>query len=95
MRPSQMGIFLTIADVIVVLAIVIAVSGAVWKGQSQGGSLLLSACIALAMLIFGLVSLSAASGLAESASSLNHAAMLIFVAVTAIVLRAWWANKPA
>ena len=91
-----MGIFLTIADVIVLLAIVISVPRAVWKGQSQGsGSLLLSACIVLAMLIFGLVSLSAASGLAESGSSLNHGALLIFLVLTAIVLRMWWAKKPA
>ncbi len=90
-----MGILLSIADVIVVLAIVISVPSAVWKGQPGGRSLLLSACIALAMLVFGLVSLSAASGLAESGSSSNHVAMLIFLAVTAVILRAWWANKPA
>ncbi len=90
-----MGILLSIADVIVVLAIVISVLSAVWKGQPDGRSLLLSACIALAMLVFGLVSLSAASGLAESESSLNHAAMLIFLAVTAVILRTWWASKPA
>jgi hypothetical protein len=90
-----MGILLSIADVIVVLAIVISVPSAVWKGQPGGRSLLLSACIALAMLVFGLVSLSAASGLAESGSSSNQVAMLIFLAVTAVILRAWWANKPA
>jgi hypothetical protein len=90
-----MGILLSIADVIVVLAIVVSVPSAVWKGQPGGRSLLLSACITLAMLIFGLVSLSAASGLAESESSVNHVAMLIFLAATAVVLRMWWANKPA
>jgi hypothetical protein len=90
-----MGILLSIADVIVVLAIVISVPSAVWKGQPGGRSLLLSACIALAMFIFGLVSLSAANGLAESTWSGNHAAMLIFLAVAAVVLRTWWTNKPA
>ena len=90
-----MGIFLSIADVIVVLAIVISVPSAVWRGQPGERPLLLSGCMAMAMLIFGLVSVSAASGLAQSGSSSNHVAMLIFLAVTAVALRMWWANKPA
>ena len=89
-----MGIFLSIADVIVVLAIVISVPSAVWTGQPGERSLLLSGCIFLAVCVFGLVSLSAASGLAASDSSLTHVAMLIFLAVTAIALRMWWASKP-
>jgi len=90
-----MGIFLSIADVIVVLAIAISVPSAVWRGQTGERSLLLSGCIALAICIFGLVSLSAASGLAASDSSLTHVAMLIFLALTAIALRLWWADKAA
>lgn len=90
-----MGIFLSIADVLVVLAIVISVPSAVWRGQSGERSLLLSACIVLAVLVFGLVSLSAASGLAASNSSLTHVAMLIFLVLTAVALRMWWASKPA
>jgi hypothetical protein len=89
-----MGIILSIADLLVLLAIVVSASRAVWKGQSQGfGPLLLSICIVLAMLIFATVSFTAAYGLAES-SSLGRVVLLIFLVVTAIVARVAWANKP-
>jgi hypothetical protein len=91
--PRRMGIVLGVADFLVLLAIVISVSHAVWRGQSQGlGPLLLSICIILATSIFALVSFIAAYGLAES-SSLGRAALLIFLILTAIVARAAWANK--
>lgn len=62
-----MEIILGIADLFVVLAVVISVSRAVWMGQSQNSrSLLLPLCITLAMIVFGVVSFSAASGLAIS-----------------------------
>jgi hypothetical protein len=89
-----MRIILGIADFLIVLAVVIAVSGAVWRGQSeQSRSLLLSARIILAMLIFGLVSFTAAYGLAES-SSFNQVALLIVLVVVAIVARIGWAREP-
>ena len=88
-----MGIVLIIADVLVLAAVVISASHAVWKGQSQGfGSLLLAICITLAMVIFALVSFSAAFGLAEG-SSLSQGVLLAFLVVTAVVARASWANK--
>lgn len=90
-----MRITLAIADVIVVLAVVFTVSRAVWRGQSDGSrSVLLSACIVLALLIFGLVSFTAAYGLAES-SSFNQLALLIALVAIAIVARIGWANQPA
>lgn len=89
-----MAIALSIADLLVLLAIVISASRAVWKGHSRGfGPLLLSLCITLAMLIFALVSFAAAYGLAES-SSLGRAVLLVFLVVTAIVARVAWVNKP-
>jgi len=86
-----MRIGLSIADLIVVLAVVISVSRAVWN---EDRSRLLSAFIIAAMIIFGLVSFSAAYGLAES-SSFNQVALLVFLLAIAIVVRIGWAKKPA
>jgi len=54
----------------------------------------LSACIVLALLIFALVSFTAAYGLAES-SSFNQVALLIVLVVIAVVARIGWANNTA
>ena len=90
-----MGIALSIADLLVLLTIVISASRAVRNGQSRGfGPLLLSICIVLALLIFAVVSFTAASGLAESSSSLSQGVLLVFLVVTAIVVRVSWANQP-
>lgn len=90
-----MRIILGIADFALVVAVVIAVSRAVWRGQSeQSRSLLLSVCVVLAMLVFGLVSFTAAYGLAES-SSFNQIALLIVLLAIAIIARISWANEPA
>ncbi len=90
-----MRIILSIADLIVVLAVVISVSRAVWRGQSdQSRSLLLSACIVLALLIFALVSFTAAYGLAES-SSFNQFALLLALVAIAIVARIGWVSRAA
>lgn len=88
-----MTTFLMILDFLVVLAVVVSVSRAVWNGQSESSrSVLLSALIVLAMLIFGLVSMSAASGLTSSSSS-NQVALLIFLVAIAIVALMSWADQ--
>lgn len=88
-----MTTFLVILDFLVVLAVVVSVSRAVWNGQSESSrSVLLSALIVLAMLIFGLVSMSAASGLTSSSSS-NQVALLIFLVAIAIVALMSWADQ--
>jgi hypothetical protein len=88
-----MGIVLIIADLLVLLTIVISVSRAVRNGQPNGsGSMLLTVCIVVALLIFATVSFTAASGLAQS-SSLNQGVLLAFLIVTAIVARVSWAPK--
>ncbi len=88
-----MGIALSIADLLVLLVIVISVSRTVRNGQPRGfGPLLLSICIVVAVLIFALVSFTAASGLAQS-SSLNQVVLLVFLVVTAVVARVSWASK--
>ena len=88
-----MTTFLVILDFLVVLAVVVSVSRAVWNGQSESSrSVLLSALIVLAMLVFGLVSMSAASGLTSSSSS-NQVALLIFLVAIAIVALMSWADQ--
>jgi len=90
-----MTTFLGTLDVLVVLAVVVSVSRAVWNGQSASSrSLLLSGLIVLAMCVFGLVSMSAASGLTSSSSS-NQFALLIFLVAIAIVALMAWADKSA
>jgi hypothetical protein len=85
-----MGTVLSIADLIVLLMIVWAVVRAVWKGS---GSLLLSAGIAVILVLFALVSLAAQSGLAQGSSSLTQIGLFAFLVVTAILLRVSWVGK--
>jgi len=88
-----MTTFLGTLDVLVVLAVVVSVSRAVWNGQSENSrSLLLTGLIVLVMCVFGLVSMSAASGLTSSSSS-NQVALLIFLVAIAIVALMAWADK--
>lgn len=91
---ARMGIALRITDLLVLLAVVAGALRAVRNGQSRStGSSILSICMVLALLIFALVSFTAASGLAES-SSLNQIVLLAFLVVTAIVARVSWVNQP-
>ena len=83
-----MSILLTIADLLVLLTIVISVSLAV-RGS---GSLVLTVCIVIALLVFATVSFTAASGLAQS-SAFNQGVLLAFLIVTAIAARVSWAPK--
>lgn len=87
-----MATFLGILDPLVVLAVVVSVVRAVWTGQSESSrSVLLSFFIVLAMFVFGLVSMSAASGLTSSPS--NQLALLVFLVAIAIVALMAWADK--
>jgi hypothetical protein len=81
-----MTIILMIADLLVLLFVVIAVSRTVWR-EEQLHSLLLSICVFLALLAFGLASFAAASGLAGR-SPFGQLALSIGLVVTAIVVRA-------
>jgi len=83
-----MSILLTIADLLLLLMIVMSVSRAV-RGS---GSLLLTVCIVIALLVFATVSFTAASGLAQS-SAFNQGVLLAFLILTAIVARVSWAPK--
>lgn len=90
-----MTTFLGILDFLVVLGVIVSVSRAVWNGQSANSrSLLLSGLIVLAMCVFGLVSVSAASGLTSS-SSFNQIVLLILLVAIAIVALMSWADQSA
>lgn len=80
------GILATL-DFLVVLYVVISVPRAVWKGQTRSRPL--TGFIIAAMMIFGLVSFTAAYGLAES-SSFNQLALFISLLAIAIVARNSW-----
>jgi hypothetical protein len=90
-----MGAILSILDVAVVLFAVISLSRAVWKGPTQSSrSLALSIVLTVAFMILGLVSVSAAAGLAAD-SLFNQGALLLFLTAIAIVASVSWTDKPA
>jgi hypothetical protein len=90
-----MAAILSILDIAVVLLAVISLSRAVWKGPTENsGSLVLSIVLTVAFTIFGLVSISAAAGLAAD-SLFNQGALLIFLTAIAIVATLSWTGKPA
>jgi len=91
-----MEILLSIADIVVLILVVISVARAVWTGQTPSpGAKLLSACIVLALLVFAMVSLSAASGLAQGPSTLGQGILLVFLVGIAIVAGVSWKKEPA
>jgi len=91
-----MQTFLVIADLIVVLLLVLTVPGAVWRGlEDKGaGSLLLSICVAAAVIAFGIISAGVAAGLAQG-SSLEQGILLVVLVAIAIVLGLSWTSASA
>jgi hypothetical protein len=86
---------LSILDFVVVLAVVISLSRAVWKGPSESSrSLALTSLLTVAFIIFGLVSLVAAAGL-SAGSAFNQRALLISLVAIAAAIYMSWVNKPA
>ena len=91
-----MGTLLGILDLIVLLVLVVLIIRTVWKEQPQGsGSLLLSIFIALALIVFAIVSFAAYLGLVEVSSSLTRGIFLLILLGLAALLRLAWAGKPA
>jgi hypothetical protein len=91
-----MGTLLGIVDFIVLLLLVVQVPRTVWKEQPQGfGSQLLSIFIALALIVFAIVSFVAFLGLVEASSSLMRGIYLLVLLGMAAVLRLSWVGKPA
>jgi cytochrome c biogenesis factor len=89
-----MGTLLGIVDFIVLLLLVVHVPRTVWKEQPQGfGSLLLSIFIALALVVFAIVSFAAFLGLVQASSSLMRGIYLVVLLGMAAVLRLSWMGK--
>ena len=84
-----MSLILGILDFIVVFVVVISVWRAIWKARW----LALSVLVTVAVAIFGLVSLLAASGLTDL-SAFHQGALLIFLVATAAVSVVSFGNKP-
>ena len=90
-----MGTLLGIVDFIVLLLLVVQVPRTVWKEQPHDfGSLLLSIFIALALIVFAIVSFAAFLGLVQASSSLMRGIYLLVLLGMAAVLRLSCVGKP-
>jgi hypothetical protein len=89
-----MATLLGISDFIVLFLIVIYIPRDVWKHQKDSGSLALSIVIALALIVFALVSFAAYLGLVEVSSSLTRGIFLVILLGMAALLRLSWVSKP-
>lgn len=85
---------LNILDILVILFVVANLVRAVWKPADGGGSALLGSILAVAFLIFAIVSFSGAEGLARG-SAYNQRALLIFLLAISAVSYLSWSSKPA
>jgi hypothetical protein len=86
-----MGTLVNIVDLIVLLLLVVHVPRTVWKGS---GSLLLTICVALAVIVFAPVSLAALSGLVGSESSLTQVILLAALLAMAALVGISLASNP-
>jgi hypothetical protein len=91
-----MGTLLGILDFIVLLLIVASALRALRKERPEGSaSLVLSLCVALALIVFGTVSITAYLGLVEVVSSLTHVIFLVILLVMAAIISQSWSGEPA
>jgi hypothetical protein len=89
-----MGLLLGISDFIVLFLIVIYIPRDVWKHEQGSGSLALSIVIALALIVFALVSFASYLSLVEVSSSLTRGILLVILLGMAALLRLSWVSKP-
>ncbi len=85
-----MQIILDIGAVLVFIMAVVAVPRAVWKGNPGPHAGLLAGFVACLVIIFGLVSMSVATGLAATSSSTSQIVLLIGIIVVAILCGVTW-----
>jgi len=90
-----MGTLLSILDFVVLLLLVLLVPRTVWKELPRGsGSLVLSICVSLVLIVFAIVSFSSYLGLVEVSSSLTRGIFLVILLGMAALLRLSWVSKP-
>jgi len=86
-----MGSLLGVVDFIILLLLIVLILRTVWKEQPQGsGSLLLSIFVALALIVFAMVSFAAYLGLVEASSSLTRGIFFVILLVMAVLLFLSW-----
>ena len=91
-----MGTLLSILDFLVLCLLVLSVLRIVWKELQPGsGSLILSLCVALALAILAIVSLTTYMGLVDVSSTFTQVIFLIVLLVMSALLRLAWSGKPA
>jgi len=91
-----MGSLLAVLDLVVLLLLVASILRTARKEVPEGpGSLVLSICLALVLIIFGTVSFAAYLGLVEVSSFLTRVIFLVVLLGMAGLLRLSWAGKPA
>ncbi len=91
-----MGTLVDILDFAVLLLIVVLIPRAVRKGQSKdSGSLTLTVFIAVAVIVFAVVSFSAYLGLVEVSSMLTRGIFFVILLAMAALLRSAIEAKPA
>ena len=89
-----MGTIVHIVDAAVLLLLIVLVPRNVSRGLSRGpGSLLLSICVGVFVIIFAVVSLTVAVGFLDS--TLAQLLWLLVLLAMAYVVRISWANKAA
>jgi hypothetical protein len=86
-----MGTLVSIVDFIVLLLFVVYIPRVV---RRDSGSLLLSTLIALAVVIFAIVSFTATAGLIAATSSLTRGIVLVVLLGMAALVRLSEASKP-
>jgi hypothetical protein len=90
-----MGTLLSIADFVVLLLLVVLVLRAMWRELPRdSGSLVLSICVSVVLLVFAIVSFSAYIGLVEVSSLLTQGIFLVVLLVMAALIRLSWTAKP-
>ena len=90
-----MGTLLSIADFVVLLLLVVLVLRTMWRELPRdSGSLVLSICVSVVLLVFAIVSFSAYIGLVEVSSLLTQGIFLVVLLVMAALIRLSWTAKP-
>ena len=87
-----METLLDIGAFAVFVIVVVCIPRAVYRGNSGPGAGVLAGFVALALTVFGLVSMSVASGLAAGSSSLAHIILLAAFVLVAILCSISWSS---